>query len=248
MVNSVAYGEPWPGTSASAPHVSGAAALILQAFPDYSPDQVIEFLESRAVDLGDDGSDNIYGYGRLWLGEPPGSVSSPLPTEETEPIMPEETATLSSGKIATPTHHPTEAPSSPESSKAKFTLGLLTCVVLPGVLGMGGIGLLGGVLYAKRTRRTGSSLEPMLTDASFGFPAVLPEEQIAPQMERGDTCPRCGSSRRSEARFCMICGYQFKSEKPAASAIEYCTNCGQALRRDSKFCMKCGMSRKKPTF
>ncbi|MFM8322428.1 MAG: S8 family serine peptidase, partial [Chloroflexota bacterium] len=51
-VSSAAYGKTWQGTSASTPHVSGVAALVRQAFPNYSPDQVSEFLEARARDLG----------------------------------------------------------------------------------------------------------------------------------------------------------------------------------------------------
>ncbi len=60
-VSSAAFGESWNGTSASCPHVSGAAALILQAFPDYSPQQVTDFLTSRAEDIGASGPDGEFG-------------------------------------------------------------------------------------------------------------------------------------------------------------------------------------------
>lgn len=59
------------GTSAATPHVAGAAALALQAFPDYTPDDLVNFLESRAIELGHSGPDNQFGAGRLNLGDAP---------------------------------------------------------------------------------------------------------------------------------------------------------------------------------
>jgi hypothetical protein len=64
------------GTSAATPHVAGAAALALSAFPGYGPDQLQSFLERLAVDMGDAGIDVQFGYGRLYLGEPPGPAPS----------------------------------------------------------------------------------------------------------------------------------------------------------------------------
>lgn len=62
--------RPFSGTSAAAPHVAGAAALVLSANPGWSGDQIRDFLEQRAVDMGPSGPDNDYGWGRLWLGPP----------------------------------------------------------------------------------------------------------------------------------------------------------------------------------
>jgi len=68
-VSTATYGPVgFPGTSASAPHVAGAAALVCQQYPSYTPAQVQSFLESRAVELGAPGKDNLYGSGRLDLG------------------------------------------------------------------------------------------------------------------------------------------------------------------------------------
>ena len=53
------------GTSVAAPHVAGALALLLNAFPHLSADQQEAALESSAVNLGVPGLDNDYGYGRL---------------------------------------------------------------------------------------------------------------------------------------------------------------------------------------
>ncbi len=61
--NSV-YGV-FTGTSASAPHVSGAAALLLQINPNLSVNQLKQALESGARDLGAPGKDNQFGAGRI---------------------------------------------------------------------------------------------------------------------------------------------------------------------------------------
>ena len=64
------------GTSASSPHLAGAAALVKSAYPSYSALQIRTFLEGRAIDMGTAGKDNTYGWGRAVLGPPPprGSV------------------------------------------------------------------------------------------------------------------------------------------------------------------------------
>ncbi|MGE3271932.1 MAG: S8 family serine peptidase [Chloroflexota bacterium] len=59
------------GTSAAAPHVAGAAALVKSANLLYSPGQIQAFLEGRAIDLGTAGKDNQYGAGKLALGAVP---------------------------------------------------------------------------------------------------------------------------------------------------------------------------------
>lgn len=55
------------GTSAATPHVAGAAALILSMSPYLSPDELQSILESSAVDMGQNGKDNLYGWGRLQI-------------------------------------------------------------------------------------------------------------------------------------------------------------------------------------
>jgi subtilisin family serine protease len=65
------------GTSASAPHVAGAAALILSMYPDLNPDELQSYIESNAIDMGKPGKDNIYGRGRL-------NLPVPVTTDSTE--------------------------------------------------------------------------------------------------------------------------------------------------------------------
>ncbi len=55
----------WRGTSFSAPIVSGAAALVWEAFPYFSNDQVRQTLLGTATDLGEPGVDAVFGYGSL---------------------------------------------------------------------------------------------------------------------------------------------------------------------------------------
>ncbi len=72
-VSTASYGtlNKFNGTSSATPHVAGAAALVLSAYPSYTPVQLQSFLQSRAIDMGTSGLDTIYGYGRLYLGSSP---------------------------------------------------------------------------------------------------------------------------------------------------------------------------------
>lgn len=62
------YGsQAFGGTSASSPHVVGAAALLLSENPGYTAAQLWSALTVSAIDMGNSGQDNLYGYGRLAL-------------------------------------------------------------------------------------------------------------------------------------------------------------------------------------
>ncbi len=65
------------GTSASAPHVTAAAALLKQANPNLKVNDLRALLEKKVIDLGAAGKDNLFGEGKLWLGTPPPSLQLP---------------------------------------------------------------------------------------------------------------------------------------------------------------------------
>ena len=71
-VSTVSYGASedfygYTGTSAAAPHVAGAAALIKSTNPSYSRTQLWDALIEATVDIGTPGRDNDSGYGKLVL-------------------------------------------------------------------------------------------------------------------------------------------------------------------------------------
>jgi subtilisin family serine protease len=55
--------EAWNGTSMATPHVSGVAALLWSANPEWTNVQIREAMAMTAMDLGDEGWDPHYGYG-----------------------------------------------------------------------------------------------------------------------------------------------------------------------------------------
>ncbi|WP_052100925.1 S8 family serine peptidase [Novilysobacter arseniciresistens] len=58
----------WAGTSFAAPQVSGAAALVWEAFPYFNNDLVRQTLLGTATDLGAAGVDAVFGHGLLNAG------------------------------------------------------------------------------------------------------------------------------------------------------------------------------------
>lgn len=56
------------GTSVAAPFVAGTAALVAQAFPYMTMDQVRQVLLGTATDIGDPGIDPVFGYGLVSAG------------------------------------------------------------------------------------------------------------------------------------------------------------------------------------
>ncbi len=61
------YGGRGYGTSYAAPHVAGAASLLLSRYPNRTAAELQSILEEWAVDIGEQGKDNIYGSGLLDL-------------------------------------------------------------------------------------------------------------------------------------------------------------------------------------
>src|SRR5947199_10043199 len=65
VTTTVAGFTPFVGTSAAAPHVAGAAALLLSKNPFLSPADVQDALRSTAADIGPLGDDDASGSGRI---------------------------------------------------------------------------------------------------------------------------------------------------------------------------------------
>jgi subtilisin family serine protease len=72
-VSTASYGtRGFNGTSAAAPHVAGAAAIVLNAYPTALPGEIQDYLQTNAINQGLPGPDPQFGFGRLRLGAPPG--------------------------------------------------------------------------------------------------------------------------------------------------------------------------------
>lgn len=149
-VSGVVYGSRgFDGTSASAPHVAGAAALVWQAFPEFGRQQVSDYLLSHAADLGPAGPDTGYGYGRLQLPGPPLPGSEVATPQATVPLA--SPAPLEGGlSTPTPVTYVTPVVAGPSSgdggmrvvlSPTDLLLGGMICAG-GGLLLVGGVGLL----------------------------------------------------------------------------------------------------------
>ncbi|MEI7988264.1 MAG: S8 family serine peptidase [Chloroflexota bacterium] len=112
-MNNGAYGEK-SGTSMATPYLGGVVALMLSANPDLSIDEIIQALKDTALDLGDKGADNLYGWGRV---DALAAVQSILPLTPT-PVDPlTATATPSSAEpSSTPTDVITFTPSATQGT------------------------------------------------------------------------------------------------------------------------------------
>lgn len=66
-INSTVPGgySSWDGTSMATPHITATAALLLQATPQISVEEIKRVLANTSIDLGTEGKDNSFGYGRV---------------------------------------------------------------------------------------------------------------------------------------------------------------------------------------
>lgn len=89
QVTTATYGPGgYPGTSASAPHVAGAAALIKGLRPDLAPAVLRQLLIERADGPGPEGRNNQIGAGYVNLGEVLGRLFLPMVPNGVAPSPP----------------------------------------------------------------------------------------------------------------------------------------------------------------
>ncbi|MBN1888193.1 MAG: S8 family serine peptidase [Thermoflexales bacterium] len=140
------------GTSASTPHAAGAAALVLNAWPDYNPRQVMDYLIANSQDLGPDGPDAAYGYGRLSLPAP--QLNQPPPTPAQIPPTP----------VAVVPAPITPIPPARTATGNNAPVAILVC--LGGLICLGALGSLAGLaLLLALTRSTRRAAQPQASYA-----------------------------------------------------------------------------------
>ncbi|MGC9347859.1 MAG: S8 family serine peptidase [Anaerolineae bacterium] len=261
-VSGATYGRyGFDGTSASTPHVAGAAALIWEAYPGFSREDVVDFLLAAVEDLGPVGPDTAYGFGRLILPPPPNAVAEAPPPSATSPPD-EPTPRPTPRPTSTPVTYVTPVPTEEiETDEDEGGLGLLVVMgLVVGGLGLGGTGLLviGGVLLLGR-RRGGhqevdqdhrppvpaSAVQPVQGSRSTYErkpDPSLPRTELwlgsdVPEVDRGrpKDQPPVRSPGAGLVR-CPVCN------APAQSNDRFCASCGAEIpsRAQSRFCRHCG--------
>ncbi|MCA9924552.1 MAG: S8 family serine peptidase, partial [Anaerolineales bacterium] len=136
------------GTSAAAPHVAGALALLLQAYPNLTVAEQEAALINGAVDLGSAGADNLYGNGRLDILAAYQSIN-PNATPTATPLPPTATNTplppTATNTPLPPTATNTPIPPEPTiayyfslSNAGPYTVGTLADVGSEDVIGFDG--------------------------------------------------------------------------------------------------------------
>ena len=117
-VSTVSLGErAFSGSSAASAHVAGAAALLWEAHPNWTNEQLYDALLALCVDIDTPGLDNASGHGRLQLSE----EADPTPVA-TVAVTP--TSTLMATSTPQPTSTPTMTPVPDALSSTWYRIGL----------------------------------------------------------------------------------------------------------------------------
>jgi subtilisin family serine protease len=244
------------GTSAAAPHVAGAAALVWSANPNFDRQQVWDYLISHVRDYGPPGPDDAYGAGRLQLPEPnaaPGStptppiVNTPAPVATTPPPLPTATPVITSDQSSLP---------------LTVLVALLILVIVAAIVVI--------IFALRRSAPPPRSSAPPSAPPVTGQPVAGPSPALSPRppyepptlpasaaLPPTMPCPHCGKPVRVGARFCAACGQSITPPQvapppsptpvalppvasPPTPVSTTCKNCHQPLRPGAKFCAKCG--------
>lgn len=130
------------GTSFAAPQIAGAAALLIQAFPNLTATQVVDLLLRTARDAGDPGIDTTYGRGILDLAAA---------------FAPQGTTTLAGSTIAVPVTDTTAVTSAPMGDSGTLS-GSIQTIVLDSYQRAYGLDLAAGLRGAQAQPRLGPAL------------------------------------------------------------------------------------------
>jgi subtilisin family serine protease len=177
-VSSESYPAPdtFTGTSASAPHVSGAAALVWSANPDFTAEQVKNYLIENALDVFPEGPESLSGYGALRL---------PVP-EGVDPVVVTEVAATEVAIIATAAPRPGPGGGGGGGGiGAAGTTALALGLVCSGFLVCGfGLVVVGAVALVVGRRRSAPAASPPLPPlpplAGGAAPRVPPPTEPVP--------------------------------------------------------------------
>ena len=237
------------GTSAAAPHVAGAAALMLSAYPDASPAEIRGYLLERALDLGAAGMDNEYGAGRLDLGPVPMGESGEL-------VTPTDTPTAT----PTPTLPPTEAPATavpppptslppspnpsprPSPTPQPATGGGGTTVWLLAAIGAVAVAVAAAAFWLATRRqprpRPGPAPQQARPPAGPAMQHARPRPGPAPQQAWPPAAPAAQQAWPPAAP-------ASQQVRPLAAPAQhtgprYCRQCGEPQRTTARFCGRCG--------
>ena len=104
----------WIGTSQASPHVAGLAALVKQNYPNYTPQQIAQYLKTHAEERGAAGADNVWGYGFARL------LASDVSPQPTPTLTPSPTSSPTPSPTPTPTPTPSPTPTPEPTSTITF--------------------------------------------------------------------------------------------------------------------------------
>lgn len=264
-VSGSVYGQyGFTGTSASTPYIAGAAAVVWQAYPSFRRQEVMDFLLASVDDLGPNGPDTGYGFGRLRLPAPPGAaVIGPTPTPE--PTTAPDEPTRTPAPLPTPTEFVYTAPEPVVESSSGDGLGspLLLLALLVGGLGVGGGGLLlvGGILLVADARGRRQAQQPAPQPSSYAAqrPSPAPFDQRPAPARPAVAPPAPPAGRPAHGAPVDLPATQMwmepqpgaqqpGSQRPGAQQYgapageQTCAACGAPLRPGVRFCSKCGAS------